>query len=476
MSEAGSGARSLALILLCTVSQGCVYLNAFYNAKRTFGEAEDARWAGRDSLLQESYADVVDKATRAYRADPEGKWADDALFLAGRAHLRRGDLQEARTALASAVSLTSDTLLDAEARLYQGAVEVADGELERGLQILNDALGDLSDRRTKGEGYLWRARALLQLGRIEAGWADLDLAAETDDRYAIPADLERLIWGVRYDDVARASRGVQALIGRSGARRFGDSVSFLIDRAADEWGPAVAVGLMARAEEAPWSRVARDRLLMHRARLAHAAGDTAQAVADALRVGGGVGPFADSARVTVAGWRLASANQLGQLAEVRALLLPAVGSSRARDMLNAIRRVELLVDHALDGEWVAFFAAAERARDVLGANRIAGGLFRAYANSDRESAWVGKALLAALPLAEDPTELTHLEDRLDALPENEYARYARLGVEDGSLASLEAELQRVLDELLAQVEAELVQRRLFVADPTQPDTLGAPAG
>ncbi len=79
--QGGSLRRASAILLFCALPHGCVYLNSFYNAKRVFGDAEKARWAGRDTVLEEMYGDVVDKATRAYAADPDGKWADDALYL-----------------------------------------------------------------------------------------------------------------------------------------------------------------------------------------------------------------------------------------------------------------------------------------------------------------------------------------------------------------------------------------------------------
>lgn len=471
--QAGSLRRASALLFFCALPHGCVYLNSVYNAKRVFSAAENARWAGRDTTLEEMYADVVDKATRAYAADPEGKWADDALYLVGLAHLRRGELEDARTALIATTSLTADSVLHASARMYLGAVEVAAGELGLGLEFLDEAIGDVTERRVRGEGYLWRARALLQLGRIELGWDDLDRAAEADDRYRVPADLERLIWGVRYDDTDRAFRGVQGLLHSSGARRFGDSIRFLVEHAAAEWGPSVAVGLLAHAESAPWSRSERDRLLMQRAYFAHAAGDTTQAVADALRVGGGVGSIADSARVTVARWRL-EVSQLAQLPEIRSLLLPAVSSERAREIINSIRRIRFLVDRALDGDRLGFFAAAQESRDVLTAYVLAVALFQAYADLDPGSPWVGKALLSALPLTADATEQTAIESRIGALPVDAYVRYARRGVRDGSLGPLEAELQRMLDSLLTTMEADLVQRRLLVSDPARPDTTEAP--
>jgi hypothetical protein len=262
-------------------------------------------------------------------------------------------------------------------------------------------------------------------------------------------------------------------MGRSGARRFGDSIRFLVERAAAEWGPSVTVGLLAYAESAPWSRSERDRLLMQRAYFAHAAGDTTQAVDDALLVGGGVGSIADSARVTVARWRL-EVSQLAQLPEIRSLLLPAVGSARAREIINSIRRVRYLVDRALDGDRLGFFAAAQESRDVLRAPVLAVALFQAYADLDPGSPWVGKALLSALPLTADATERRAIDRRIGALPVDAYVRYARRGVRDGSLGPLEVELQRMLDSLLTTMESDLVQRRLLASDPNRPDTTTVP--
>jgi len=167
-------------------------------------------------------------------------------------------------------------------------------------------------------------------------------------------------------------------------------------------------------------------------------------------------------------------SQLGQLAEIRSLLLPAVSSVRAREIVNSIRRVGLLVDRGLEGDRLGFFAAAQEARDVLRANIIAVGLFQAYADFDPESPWVGKALLSALPLTADTANQAAIEDRLRALPADAYVGYARRGVRDGSLGLLEVELQRMLNSLLAAMEADLVQRRLLVSDPARPDTTTAP--
>ena len=66
---------------------GCAYYNAIYTAEQAFDEGERLRRAGRDSAAVALYQDVIRHAADGYRQDPEGEWADEALFLVGRARL-----------------------------------------------------------------------------------------------------------------------------------------------------------------------------------------------------------------------------------------------------------------------------------------------------------------------------------------------------------------------------------------------------
>jgi len=436
-----------------------------YNAKELYRETELARLAGQDTALSERYAEVIAKATRAYREDEQGKWSDDALLLIGQAQLRRGSLREAQEALEDALAVSDDPVVRRQATLYLGAVDVAAGRPAMGAPLLDEALVEITDPMIKAEGHLWRARALLQQGYVEQGWWDLDRVAESHRTHVAPAGLERLIWGIALGDSARTLGGVQALIFSSNARVYGDSIRQLLHQAAERWSPSVSADVMVNAERAHWSRTERDRLLLTRARFAFEAGDTMQALADVRRVGGGVGEQAFDARVTLARWRLADADQVEGFAQVRSGLLPAVAALEAQSLLNGMRRVELLVDYGRRGAPTAYFAAAEIARDVLDAPRIAAALFRAFADDQSDSPWSGKALLAARALVVGPAEREWLDDRLAALPGNAYVRYARQGDEGPDLADLEGRLQAALDEVLARADEELVARRLLVGEP-----------
>ena len=441
---------------------GCVYFNTIYNAKELYRETELARLAGQDTALVERYQDVVDKATRAYQADSTGKWSDDALLLIGQAQLRRGALIEAQEALERALAVSGDPEVRRQATLYLGAVDVAAGRPALGAPLLDEALVNERNPLVKAEGHLWRARALLQQGYVDQGWWDLDRAAESHRTHVAPAGLERLIWGIALGDSARTLRGVQDLFSTSNARVYGDSIRLLLHQAADRWSPAVSAAVMVNAERAVWSRTERDRLLLTRAAFAFEASDTSRALADVRRVGGGVGGQAFAARVTLARWRLAEADRIGGFDEIRSALLPAVADAEAQALLNGMRRVEMLVDYGLEGDWIAYFAAAETARDVLGAPRLAAALFEAFADADSDSPWAGKALLAARDLVARPVEREWLDGRLGGLPGNAYVRYARQGDRGPDLGELETRLQTALDEVRARAEEELVARHLLV--------------
>src|SRR5690606_465337 len=118
-----------------------------------------------------------------------------------------------------------------------------------------------------GEGHLWRARLFLRTGIADQGWWDLDRAAEADPELAVPVQVERLAWGIAYQDTARAQIASLALL-RSG-RAFAelDTVAALVEAAARQWGPRTAGGLLAGAEAAPWPPPARNRTLLLRAEL-----------------------------------------------------------------------------------------------------------------------------------------------------------------------------------------------------------------
>ena len=444
---------------------GCVFNNTLHNAKGLYQEAENLRLAGQDSAGRARYDEVVARATKGYQADEDGRWADDALLLIAKAHLRLGAIRDANQAIERVLEISTDSDVRGQATLYRGALAVAVGETVRGLALLDGALDEIDDPAYRAEGYLWRARAFFQRGMVEQGWRDLDRAGEAHNSQVVPAGLERVAWGFVLPDLTRIHQGIQALIRTSRAQIYTDSIGSLVRRFADRWGPGSAAILMDNAEGAPWSRDARDRLLMTRAWLAYEAGDKVRAREDARSVGSGMGERASSARVTLARWSLAEAETVDQLAKLRTVLFPAMASEDAQAILNAIRRVELLTEYGLEKAPLALVGAAEISRDVLAARRLSAALFQAYATAVPDAPWSGKALLASKELTSDPAQRKWLDQRIDALPEDAYVRYARSGHFGPELGDLESRLQDTLDQLLERVDEELSARRQLAGVP-----------
>ena len=435
------GAALAGAFLLLT---GCVYYNALYNAERLFEEGEGYRRAGRDSLAAACYAGVIEKAAGGYRRQPEGEWADDALLLMGRAYLRRGELREARATLEGAARRAGSETVRLQALLHLGEAYVVAGDRDGGILLLNQAIQGRPTGHLRAEGHLSRGRALLDGGESDVGWWDLDQAAG-DGRVRTEAALTRVAWAVRLDSRDRAREGMHRLLGFGEAAARMDTVATLARAAARRWGPGQAAALLEGSDTARWEPSARGRIRLARASLLREAGDTAGAEALVRQVAAGFGPAAADARLELAAWQLARAHDLMDARYVLPLLLPAVGTPAVARRVERLQAVIALTDRGLS-EPLAWFAAAEVARDDLGAPILARGLFLAYADAAPSDPWVPKALLAALGLTDDEGDQAWLRRRLEGEGDSPYVLAVR-GEPALGLEALEEELARRLEPM-----------------------------
>lgn len=432
------------LVLAAVISSGCVYYNGIYNAQNLYEEAERLRLSGADSLALARYGDVVRKAAKGFRKEPEGPWADEALYLLGRARLRMGELQAARLALHQAADRTSDEQLRLGALLYIGATLMQEGDGRGGIVFLNQALEGLNDGPELAEAHLLRARVLLSAGEEDAGWWDLDRAADLDAGLRVAAAMERVRWGVEHGNLLRTREGARLLLSYPEAAARRDSVVSLFRWASRRWGAEEMASLLGDSQYA-WGRMERGDALMARAELLYEAGDTAGARVQAESVAGGFGEAAAEARILLARWRLEGARDLSGLADARRLLLPSEKHAEVAVFLGALEETATLTELGLT-EPLAWFAAAEVARDGLGAPVLARGLFLAYADGAPDEPWAAKALLAALTVSREEGDRAWLRGRLESRSENPYVLAAR-GEPAPGFQVLEEELARRLSVL-----------------------------
>jgi hypothetical protein len=435
-----------ALLGAAALLSGCTYYNTLYNAERLYQEAERHRYAGRDSLAQAGYREVIRKTADAYRGGSSDERIGQTLFLLGRAQLRAGDLQAARLALTEAELRASDPGLRPEILIYLAMAEARLGEAATAVARLGAALADTSVTDVaRAEARLLRGSLNLVDRSAATAWVDLDQAGVVPG-VDIDAGLERLRLSIRHDEPERARAALAALLATRAAGESLDTIAVLLRAAAARWGPATAGDLLATAADSRWEQPARGRMRLELARLRHEAGDTAAAFEGARVVGSGRGEAGTEARLLLAGWRLRSARDLGAAASVRPVLLPAGDDPRAEALLVALDDVERYSGLGLD-EHLAWFAAAEIARDRLGAPVLARGLFLAYADIDSSAPWAPKALLAALDVSPDEEgDREWLRGRLEAHRDSPYVLAAR-GRSPAGFDALEEELAVRLREI-----------------------------
>ena len=431
---------------------GCVYYNAIYNAESAFRAGESAWSLGQDSTATLRYDEVVRRAGAGYRSDPDGEWADEALYLMGRAHLRQGNLTAAEAALGQARSAATTLEVRQGAGVYLAEIHRLRGDRIGAFRLLNEAMAALPPGPELGQGHWVRAHLLLdgpeQL--LGTAWWDLDRAAELGPTLRVPAALTRVRGGLRHREPARAGEGVRRLLAHQdgGARR--DTLEVLLGQAAELWGVETTVGFLAGLPRSPWSGDDRARLRLGLAGVLRAQGQRAAAAAAVDGVAEGAGEVAAEARILRARWLLADAADPGVAQSVDALLLPVEEVPEAAALLASTTRFMDLLDRGTTDP-LGLFAAAEHARDVLDSPELARGLFLAYANGVHGQPWVPKALMAALELSPDAAERAWIRDRLERrrLEGGRGSPYvlAARGRPAPGLDALEAELARRLQEL-----------------------------
>ena len=449
----------------CLVA-GCAYFNALYNARRAFDDAQAARLRDQPLEAASAYQEAIDKAARSYRSDETGRWADDALYIMGRAYFHSGDWSRSQAALERLLATSNDSGLHTGARVYLGGVALATGRRDLGMRLLDEVLEEVPDAMLRAEGHLWRARAAFDAGRAQEGWAGLDRSEEASRELSVPVALERLVRGLDNDHFEHARAGAATVLEQASGEAWADTVFAAVERASNLWGAGSAAAMFAAAERSGWTPAARGRVRLERARLLARAGDTVAAREMAGDVARGDDRIAREARIALARWQLNAIDRLEELEEVRAILLPAVALSEAVRLIGYMEHVGLFVERAATtGDHLALFAGAELARDSLGSPHLARQLFTLYADRDRGSPWEAKALMAALELTGDEDGRRLLAARLNRLEDNIYVQASgRAEARPADYTLLEGRLGTSLAILHQRVAAEAANRDVAVRE------------
>ena len=143
---------------------GCTYYNTFYNARKAFKEGEKAQEKAtpgrRASMGQAQYEAAIKKASKVLTFHPKSKWADDALFMIGRAYFNMEDYVKAGRKFEELVASFPKSKLVEQSHYFISLCQYYSGEETQAMKQLKDLL------ESKKIGKKRKAEASFLLGQM----------------------------------------------------------------------------------------------------------------------------------------------------------------------------------------------------------------------------------------------------------------------------------------------------------------------
>lgn len=150
------------LVLIVVLSSGCVYYNTFFNARRLYREADDARVRAHQDFAvggaAKNYEAAIKKASKVLQNHPKSKYADDAVLLIGKAFYYTAEYARAREKFIELAGVYRDSPLIPEARFYHGLCEYYLGYTERARIILDEIILSEVSNELKNRAHFMIAR------------------------------------------------------------------------------------------------------------------------------------------------------------------------------------------------------------------------------------------------------------------------------------------------------------------------------
>ncbi len=469
-------AGTLLLIAGLTGASACVYYNSFYNASKLFDQGRRDVEQGSESTGRATLAASIEKAEAIVAANPDSRWADDAVRIIVEARLLREEWEEAvetsRRLLGYAVT-RADT---AEVAGYLGIARLHLGDPAAADTLLSFALAEEENGQRRSLLLFNRALAQARLGRFAEADAGLELVSRLRPDWVEPRiERVRLLVDAGYD--AAAATVLATIMTRELAAAEEVAVIEAVERLA-ETSPGTALLGLVDVESSALERESRAALVKLRGDLQLANGEVERALAD-FEAAAAIAPLsrtAVEARAAAARLALVRSTRADEIAPIREMLERLI-RQRARLLPDAMGLWDTLVrmEYWIDLGGLAYLQAAEVARDELHAPGLARTLLLRYVEEEPESVWAPKALLAALELSDldsappgaplDPDPETLRRRLWEDYRASPYVQ-AVLGERpsDGlTFEELELGLRRQMARLATLADEEVMARRAAVA-------------
>lgn len=451
---------------------GCVYYNGMYNANRLAKSARKAERDGRTLEASSLWGQVATKAESVIVRHPTSKYAKEAGLLRGVALARLGQCEEALRPLGFLASTTAKSELEEDALLSAGRCHLALENWSAAEAAFSQLLSSKNAARRR-EAQFQHARLLRQSGRYSEAVAALVQLHDSRSRS------ERLLALAGAGLTARALSLADSVIAQGDTANQWDSLVNIVAR----HDPMAASHLVDRLQRLPNRRpqLQANMLLQDGYRLVSV--DTLRA-ARRFRESIAIGAKTDvpgRAQLALLQLHVAGAGDPSALKPVLDTLkqLGSQLSLNSAEIDRYARTVEEVYTAAnpaaadTSPRDLRLFLAAELARDVLHAPRLAGAFFRRIPEQWPASPYAPKAILAAQQL--EPGWIDSARALLDLYYVNSPYLAAVRGEMTDEYRQLEDSLAAFAAALAVSKPAAPV-RRVPTLVPSQPRAQPAPGG
>ncbi|MCK4427420.1 MAG: TonB family protein [candidate division Zixibacteria bacterium] len=152
------------ILILSLFLLSCTYYNTFYNAKKSFKEGEKAQKGlapgKKSTTANKKYEEAIKKASKVLTFHPKSKWADDALFLIGRAYYNMGEYAKAERKFKELLASFPKSKLVEECHYYVSRCHYESGNEQDAIQSLKIIVQSSKADKKK------RVEAAFMLGEI----------------------------------------------------------------------------------------------------------------------------------------------------------------------------------------------------------------------------------------------------------------------------------------------------------------------
>jgi TonB family protein len=152
------------VLILSLFFLSCTYYNTFYNAKKSYKEGEKAQKSlapgVKSATADKKYEEAIKKASKVLTLHPKSKWADDALFLIGRAYYNMGEYAKAERKFKELLASFPKSKLVEECHYYVSLCQYKSGNEQDAIQSLKMIVQSSKAEKKK------RVEAAFMLGEI----------------------------------------------------------------------------------------------------------------------------------------------------------------------------------------------------------------------------------------------------------------------------------------------------------------------